>query len=127
MKLMGRLTNIRVDLKPYIKHLFHEATLLGYPVQRPLFMHYEEDLEAYHLQYQYLFGKDMLIKPVVLKDQNQTTVYLPKDEWVHLWTGNLYHGNELVTVDSKIGYPPVFYRKNSSFSYLFKEITNKYK
>jgi sulfoquinovosidase len=127
MKLMGRLTQIRVDLKPYIKHLFHEATLLGYPVQRPLFMHYEEDLEAYNLQYQYLFGKDMLIKPVVLKDQNQTTIYLPKDEWVHLWTGTLYQGNELVTVDSTIGYPPVFYRKNSSFSYLFKEITNKYK
>jgi len=127
MKLMARMTQIRVDLKPYIKHLFHEATLLGYPVQRPLFMHYEEDLKAYHLQYQYLFGKDMMVKPVIEESQKKMTVYLPQDEWIHLWTGQLYPEGGLITVDAELGYPPVFYRKQSSFSYLFAEITKKYR
>jgi alpha-glucosidase len=126
LKHMARMTKIRLALKPYIKHLFHEATLLGFPVQRPLFFHYEDDEKAYHLQYQYLFGKDMLVKPVVSEKTERLDVYLPDDDWIHLWTGKLYHGGKEVTVDCKVGYPPVFYRKKSSFSFIFESITKTY-
>lgn len=122
MKHMARMTKIRVILKPYIKHLFHEASLLGFPVQRPLFFHYENDEKAYQLQYQYLFGRDMMVKPVVSEKQQTMTVYLPADDWVHVWTGQEYRGGSEVTVACPIGYPPVFYRKQSSFGYLFKMI-----
>ncbi len=127
LKHMARMTKIRVALKPYIKHLYHEATLLGYPVQRPLFFHYEEDEKGYHLQYQYLFGKDILVKPVVQASQTSSDVYLPKDEWIHLWTGERFEGGKEVKVDCPIGYPPVFYRKKSSFSYIFELITKTYR
>jgi len=123
---MARMTHIRLALKPYIKHLFHEATLLGFPVQRPLFFHYEDDEQAYELQYQYLFGKDMMIKPVVSESQSSMNVYLPHDEWVHIWTGKHYQGGQEVTVDCPVGYPPVFYRKKSSFSFIFELITKTY-
>lgn len=125
MKHMGRMTQIRVHLKPYIKHLFEEATTLGYPVQRPLFMHYEQDLNCYPLQYQYLFGRDVLVKPVVESKQTVSSVYLPDDEWIHLWTGTCYLGKTTVTVACPVGYPPVFYRKHSSFKELFSELKTK--
>jgi len=125
MRLMGRMTAVRVHLKPYILHLFHEATTLGYPIQRPMFLHYEDDAPSYSLQYQYLFGQDILIKPVVEEKQTQSTVYLPSDEWVHLWTGKSFAGGRNVTVDSPIGFPPVFYRKNSVFAGLFSELANR--
>ncbi|MCK7487168.1 MAG: alpha-glucosidase [Bacillus subtilis] len=125
MKLMGKMTTVRVHLKPYIQHLFQEATTLGYPVQRPMFLHYENDAPSYHLQYQYLFGKDMLIKPVIEEKQKQSTVYLPNDDWIHLWTGQLYVGGGNVVVDCPIGSPPVFYRKNSGFAELFSELKNR--
>ncbi len=126
MRHMARMTTIRHVLKPYIKHVFHEATLLGYPVQRPLFMHYEDDLKAYQLQYQYLFGRDLMVQPVISENIDRMTVYLPKDEWVHLWTGTEYKEGGEVTVNAEIGYPPVFYRKHSSFSYVFMEITQNH-
>jgi len=126
LKLMARMTSIRVDLKPYLEHLMDEAVQKGYPVQRPIFMHYEEDRLAYDLQYEYLFGADILIKPVVQQGQTKQDMHLPKDEWVHLWTGLLVKGEQNITIDCPIGYPPVFYRKDSKFSTLFENITKKY-
>jgi len=80
MHLMAKMTDIRKRLKPYINHLFEEASKKGYPVQRALFLHYEDDNVAYDLQYQYLFGSDVLIRPVVKQGQTKQEVYLPKDD-----------------------------------------------
>lgn len=126
MKHMARCSAIRVDLKPYLLHLMDEAQAFGYPIQRPLFLHYPQDETVYDLQYEYLFGQDVFVKPVVNQAQTTQTCYLPEDQWVHLWSGTRFEGGE-VTVDAPIGYPPVFYRKNSSFSSLFESITAKYK
>jgi alpha-glucosidase len=126
LKLMSRMTNLRVDLKPYISHLFDEATMYGYPVQRPLFMHYEADALAYDIQYSYLFGKDVLIDPVIQQGQVQKAVYLPKDNWIHLFTGTKYSGNQTIQVEAPIGFPPVFYRETSDYRDLFEQITKKY-
>ena len=126
LKLMARMTGIRVDLKPYIAHIINEATTYGYPVQRPLFMHYESDSFVYDLQYEYMFGSDIMVIPALKQGQTKQDVYLPNDHWAHLWTGQEYEGQQTVTADCPIGYPPVFYRKKSSFKQLFESITKKY-
>ena len=53
-------------------------------------------------------------------------VYLPNDEWIHLWTGNKYLGSNNVKIKCPIGYPPVFYRSKSKYHNLFESITQKY-
>lgn len=126
LDLMARMTQIKVALKPYMLHLMDEAINYGYPVQRPIFIHYPEDQKTYDLQYEYLFGQDVMVKPVVNPNQMTQEVYLPLDDWIHLWTGKHYKGNEVVTVECPIGYPPVFYRKNSEFKKLFEHITKQY-
>jgi len=126
LKLMARMTSIKVALKPYMLHLVDEATDYGYPLQRPIFMHYPNDLKTYDLQYEYLFGSDVMIKPVVKPGQVSQDVYLPDDQWIHLWTGKSYIGNQTVSVSCPIGYPPVFYRKDSKFGKLFESITYEY-
>ncbi len=123
---MARMSNIRVDLKPYILTLIDEAIKLGYPIQRPLFLHYEQSSEAYDIQYEYMFGSDMIIKPIVLPNQTVQQIYLPEDEWVHLWTGDVFTGNQTIDISAPIGFPPVFYRKLSTFKPLFEGITKKY-
>lgn len=126
LKLMARMTNIRVDLKPYIKDVIEQGSKFGYPVQRPLFMHYEKEENSYYLQYEYLFGSDLYIRPVLKEGRVVQKVYLPNDEWVHIWTNKEYSGNQIIEVDCKIGYPPVFYRKNSKYKDLFESIFRKY-
>ncbi len=125
MEQLARLVDIYTMLKPYTKELVRENAQAGVPVQRPLFMHYEEDQKAYDIQYEYLFGCDMLIAPVYLADQSEWSVYLPKDKWVHLWTGKEYNGGDVI-VEAPIGYTPAFYRKDSAYAALFETIREKY-
>ncbi|XFA98178.1 alpha-glucosidase [Candidatus Izemoplasma sp. B36] len=127
LKLMSRMTSIRNDLKPYIKEIISQGSEFGYPVQRPLFMHYENDENTYYLQYEYLFGQDLYIRPVLKEGRDIQKVYLPKDEWVHIWTGKEYSGDQIIEVNCPVGYPPVFYRKNSKFIDLFESIHKKYR
>ena len=115
MERLARLVDVYTMLAPYTKTLVEENADSGHPVQRPLFMHYESDAKAYDIQYEYLFGRDMLIAPVYEQDKHEWDVYLPQDEWVHLWTGEEYHGGE-ITVSAELGYTPAFYRKNSEFA-----------
>ena len=126
MKMFARMTDIHVDLKEYIKAAVKENADFGIPVQRPLFMHYENEKEAYDVQTEYLFGRDMLIAPIYLESAQSRSVYLPEDEWVHLFTGDCYKGGTY-EVDAPIGYPPVFFRKSSAYADLFESIMRKYK
>ena len=46
------MTGIYVKLVPYIKMLVKESAKRGIPVQRPLFLHYEDDIRCYDIKYQ---------------------------------------------------------------------------
>jgi alpha-glucosidase len=118
MKHLGKMTEIRVALKPYIIEMVKEASEKGYPLMRPIFFHYEEDTRAYDIQDSYLFGSDILVAPVLTPNTVKLKVYLPEDEWVHFWTGVIYRGGE-VEVHCPVGYPPVFYRKESKYESVF--------
>ena len=67
----------------------------------------------------------MLIAPVYEQDRRDWEVYLPKEQWVHLWSGKEYEGG-IVTVSAELGYTPAFYRKESNYEKLFCEIREKY-
>ncbi|APH06898.1 alpha-glucosidase [Bacillus weihaiensis] len=119
---LAKMTNIYVTLAPYTKSLVKENAEKGIPVQRPLFMHYEQDEASYHIQYEYLYGQDVLVAPVHQEGQTEWEVYLPEDVWVHLWSGEVYTGGT-VSVDAPLGCPPVFYRKSSEWKSLFEQVS----
>lgn len=121
MELLAKQVQTHVDLKPYIKDAVQEYTETGVPVQRPIFMHYENDARGYDIQNEYLFGRDLLVAPVYESGAQEWTVYLPEDEWVHLWSKEEYKGGD-VTVKAPVGQIPVFYRKSSKYKELFEKI-----
>lgn len=125
MVRLARLVDIYTMMAPYIKKLVAENAKTGIPVQRPLFLHNEEDEACYDIQYEYMLGPDMLVAPVYLAERIQWEVYLPKGEWIHLWTGEEY-GKGSHTVCAMLGDTPVFYRKDSEYASLFEEIRRKH-
>ena len=108
---LEKFTNTHVRLKGYIKELVDENVNKGTPVMRPLFYHYDEP-RAYTESLEYLLGRDILVAPVIDKGATTKTVYLPEDEWVHLYSGNEFDGG-MVIVGAPVGEPPVFIRKDS--------------
>ncbi|SHE09660.1 Alpha-xylosidase [Chlamydia abortus] len=117
----ARMSRIYTALKPYLKASVKENADTGVPVMRPLFLHYERDERAYSIQYQYLLGRDLLAAPVIGEGQRTVSVYLPEDEWIHLWTGRTYRGGD-IQVDAPLGQPPVFYRAASHYASLFESL-----
>ena len=98
-------------LAPYIKALEQENYETGLPVMRPLFYHYEE-APAYTEKYEYLLGREVLVAPVIEKGAVERDVWLPQDDWIHLWSGQGFSGGT-VRVKAPIGQPPVFIKKAS--------------
>lgn len=125
MERLARLVDVYTMLSPYIKNLVSENARKGIPVQRPLFLHHEEDEKCYQIQYEYLLGPDLLVAPVYLAAQTEWEVYLPKGRWIHLWTGAEY-GKGTHKVAAEMGDIPVFYQKESEFAPLFEEIQRKH-
>ncbi|QKS01080.1 alpha-glucosidase [Sphingomonas sp. CL5.1] len=121
----ARMTRIYAHLAPYIRRLSHEAARSGLPVQRPLFLHFEDDPATYAIQTAYLLGPDLLVAPVIAAGKDEWTTYLPVGaEWVHVWSGASHPGGGEVTVAAPFGQPPVFYRAGSADAALFESIAS---
>ena len=120
----ARMSKVHARLAPYVRTLSNEAVATGLPLQRPLFLHYNDP--AYHdLQDQYLYGADLLVAPVVEADKASRDVILPDGEWLHLWSGDSFVSGAH-TIHAPHGEPPVFYRKDSAHAALFASITEEF-
>lgn len=119
----ARMTRIYRHLAPYIRRLRDEAGERGLPLQRPLFLHHEDDPATYAEQTQYLFGRDLLVAPVIEEGKTTRHVYLPKGaDWIHAWSGQLFAGGQLVETPAPLGKPPVFYRGDAADAALFRDL-----
>lgn len=122
----ARLTRMHTALLPYLRECVRENAEEGMPVMRPLFMAEPECAEAYRRElYSYMLGGDMVVCPVVEQGALTRRVWLPAGEWVHLWSGETFaRGSH--TVGAPMGEPPVFYRAESMYAELFREISGKF-
>ena len=107
----AKFAKLHVALKPYLKSAVKENAQTGLGVIRPLFFHYDEEA-AYTEAYEYLLGRDILVAPVLKQGAITRDVYLPEDEWVHIWSGKEYKGGKFA-VSAPIGEIPVFVRKGT--------------
>ncbi|WP_298503498.1 alpha-glucosidase [uncultured Sphaerochaeta sp.] len=114
------MTDVHVQLKPYLMHLVAENAQEGIPVVRPIFLHYE--LEPFlSVKDSYLLGRDLFVAPILEQGAVRREVLLPDDDWVHLFTKVEYRGGRH-TLEAPLLRPAVFYRKASSFAPLFASI-----
>ncbi|WP_086617102.1 alpha-glucosidase [Erythrobacter tepidarius] len=116
-----RWSRIHAALAPYVQHLVAEAREIGLPAQRALFLHYPQDAETFTLQDQFLYGQDVMVAPVIAAGARERRVYLPQGAWRHLWSGRDYPPG-WHSVAAPLGEPPVFYRPQSAFAPLFREL-----
>ncbi len=120
-----RLTKLHVRLKPYLSECIRKASE-GIPALRPDFWE-EGSYRASHDEYSYYLGDDLFVCPVIHRHAKTRTVHLPKGDWVSFWSGREFSGGREHTLPSPLGRPPVFYRKGSSYTDLFRQAAEEYK
>ena len=108
-KILSKYLFLREGMKPYITGLMEQAHEKGTPVMRPLFYDFPEDQKAWEVEDQYLFGPDVLVKPVTEAGCRSVSVYLPAGaDWTNAWTGQRFQGGQTVTVDAPLEQIPLF-------------------
>lgn len=97
--------NVRHALMPYIWQEARFAAQSGQPMMRAL-----QVMDSQASPYQYFFGRDLLISPVVEEGATTWPVYLPQGEWCDFWTGRHYPGGKTHQVAVPLDTIPVFVR-----------------
>ncbi|MBI3664253.1 MAG: glycoside hydrolase family 31 protein [Acidobacteria bacterium] len=105
-----RAIELRYRLMPYIYTIFEETTRTGLPMMRPLFLEYPGETNLYDNDQEFLFGRDILVAPVLSEKLDPIEVNLPKGQWYDYWTGARVPGGKPLNVAPLLSDLPLYVR-----------------
>jgi len=110
----------RYRLMPTLYSLMHESSEEGLPALRPLVMYAPEDVEALRMDDAFLFGRDLLVAPVVRQGRSHRHVYLPEGRWLPFFdlgqTGEPVEGKQHVLAEAPLGTAPMWLRAGGALA-----------
>jgi len=101
---------LRYRLMPYLYSAVRETSQTGMPIVRAMWLHHSDDPVAVARGDQYLWGRDILVAPVVEKDAKSRRVYLPKGSWFDFWTNERHDGGREIERAVDLATMPLFVR-----------------
>lgn len=99
--------NVREQLMQYIWQEAQFSAHTGQPMMRAAHL-----VDPSGSVYDYFFGRDLLVSPVVQPGVATWRVYLPEGNWRSLWSTETYSGGS-ITIDVPLSRIPVFVRENA--------------
>jgi alpha-D-xyloside xylohydrolase len=111
---MRKMLNLRYRLLPYIYSEAWQITKNGATMMRPLVMDFQKDTLALNQDFEFLFGKAILVSPITEPKVNKWKVYLPKSiGWYNFWTGQNFDGEQIINTDAPLDKIPLFVKAGS--------------
>jgi len=104
---------LRYRLLPYLYSAVRECCATGMPVMRALWLHYPEDPAAVNRGDEYLWGRNILVAPVVEKGAANRQLYLPKGSWYDFWTEEKIEGGREISRPVDLATVPLYVRAGS--------------
>ena len=95
--------DLRYRLMPYIYSYAWQEHLTGVGLDRPLSFSWPRDPHVRNDYQAWLFGRWLLVSPVVHRHQRVKHLYLPPGTWTNFFTGRVYRGGRTIalTLDDK--------------------------
>lgn len=105
---------LKYSLMPYIYTYAREAYDTGTPLMRAMILEYPFDKKCREQDFQFMYGSELLVAPVVEEGAQTRTLYLPKGKWYdwHDLT-KIYTGGKEIEVDAVIDHAPMFVKSGS--------------
>jgi alpha-glucosidase (family GH31 glycosyl hydrolase) len=101
---------LRYRLLPYTYSGVRECTVTGLPLMRALWLHYPYDPKAVARDDEYLWGRDLLVAPIVEKGATSRQIYLPRGVWYDFWTHEQKEGGREITREVDLETMPLYVR-----------------
>ncbi|XP_070840184.1 lysosomal alpha-glucosidase isoform X1 [Chaetodon trifascialis] len=79
---------LRYSLFPVLYTLFHHAHVHGHTVARPIMFEFPKDVKTYGIDKQFLWGKSLLVTPVLDPGVDYVDGYFPEGVWYDYYTGD---------------------------------------
>lgn len=79
---------LRYSLFPFLYTLFHHAHIEGHTVARPLMFEFPKDVKTYGIDRQFLWGRSLLVTPVLEPGVDHVVGYFPEGLWYDYYTGD---------------------------------------
>ncbi|GAB5491873.1 MAG: hypothetical protein Phog2KO_20880 [Phototrophicaceae bacterium] len=106
--IFREFVKLRQRLMPYIWKEAQYSAQTGQPMMRALRL-----IDTQASQYDYLFGRDLLVSPVVEPDAKTWSTYLPEGTWRSFWTDDVYSGAQAITIPVPLNRIPLFVRDDA--------------
>jgi alpha-glucosidase (family GH31 glycosyl hydrolase) len=104
---------LRYRMLPYLYSTVREGTKTGMPIMRPLWLHFPNDSRSVECGDQYLWGKSLLVAPVVEKGATSRRVYLPPSTWYDFWSAERIDGGREIIRPIDLETLPLYVRAGS--------------
>ena len=102
--------NLRYSLLTYNYTLAREAHDTGMPLMRSMWLHYPDDSQAVKRDDEFLWGRNLLVAPVVERGAIERCVYLPKGDWYDWWTSEKISGGREIVRQVDLKTMPIYVR-----------------
>jgi alpha-glucosidase/alpha-D-xyloside xylohydrolase len=102
--------DLRYRLMPYLYSAVRQAHDTGMPIMRALWLHYPDDARAAERGDEYLWGRDLLVAPVVEKGATFRRLYLPRGLWYDFWKGSKVEGGREIAPAVDLATMPLYVR-----------------
>lgn len=104
-RVVLKMLAIREKYIDYIRECVKDCSVSGEPILRSMLYEYGEMPDNTE---QFMFGKNLLVAPVLVKGARVKKVWLPKGLWRYEPTGELYDGGNVYEVPAPLDVLPYF-------------------
>lgn len=106
--------NLRMNLLPYIWREAANCAAECRPLMAHLVYDYCGDAEVLEIGDEYLFGRDLLVAPVIEQGAQGRQVYLPEGQWFDFWSGAEFDGGRKAWRECPLNRIPIFVRSGAA-------------
>jgi alpha-glucosidase len=106
---------LRYRMAPYLYSAEYEASQTGAPIMRALVYEFQNDPKVYDENFEFLYGRDILVANVIEPGATERKVYLPAGCKWYDWNDNFkcYEGGQTITVPVTMETIPMFLREGA--------------
>lgn len=111
-EISKKYLTLRYQLMPYIYSQAYKCTQTSLPMFRALVLEYQNDLNIFGIDNQYLFGDSFLVAPI-MDATNERDAYLPAGKWTNYWTKEVIEGGKWIHIEAPLDVLPLYVRENA--------------
>lgn len=106
--IVKKFIELRYQLLPYLYTAFWNYVTNAVPIIKSLVVFDQEDDQAVFRTDEFIFGKQILVCPILEPNANGRRMYFPKGRWYNYWNGEVVEGSNERWVDAPLDTIPMF-------------------